>query len=117
LPGIAILGIVLVFTVERASVKSEFGFLTSRKHMQGAQLRLKMHHAVHEGEVRPEGTSLSMAERGGFDPLNAEPCAVLHGLLRTKETKRLSGFRLPLDLISLFSGLIRRKNVAQPDKM
>ena len=43
-----------------------------------------------------------MAERVGFDPLNAEPRTALHGLVRTQETKRLQGFRLPPNLTDVF---------------
>ena len=43
-----------------------------------------------------------MAERGGFDPLNVEPCNALHDLVQTRETKHLSGFRHPPDLIGVF---------------
>lgn len=43
-----------------------------------------------------------MAERVGFDPLNAAPCTRLHGLVGAKETKHLPGFRLPPDLIDGF---------------
>jgi len=43
-----------------------------------------------------------LAERVGFEALNVEPCTGLHGLVRTQETKHLSGFRLPLDLIDVF---------------
>ncbi len=58
-----------------------------------------------------------MAERVGFDPLNAEPCTAVHGLVRPQETKHLSGFRLPLDLIDVFRRLIQTENVAQHLKM
>ena len=43
-----------------------------------------------------------MAERVGFDPLNAEPCTALHGFVRTQKTKHLSGFQLQPSLIHLF---------------
>jgi hypothetical protein len=43
-----------------------------------------------------------MAERVGFDPLNAEPCTALHGPVWSQETKHLSEFRLPPDLIDVF---------------
>ena len=42
-----------------------------------------------------------MAERVGFEPLNAEPCTALHGLVLTQETKHLSEFRLASDLIDM----------------
>src|SRR3981189_2277930 len=45
---------------------------------------------------------LKMAERVGFDPLNAEPRTALHGLVRTQKTKRLQGFRLPPNLTDVF---------------
>jgi hypothetical protein len=43
-----------------------------------------------------------MAERVGFDPLNAEPFTALHGHVPLQEIKHLSGFRLPPDLIDVF---------------
>jgi hypothetical protein len=43
-----------------------------------------------------------MAERVGFDPLNAEPCIALLGLVRTRETKHLSEFRLPPSFVDVF---------------
>jgi hypothetical protein len=43
-----------------------------------------------------------LAERVGFEALNAVPCSVLHGLVRTQETKHLSGFQFPPDLIDVF---------------
>jgi hypothetical protein len=43
-----------------------------------------------------------VAERVGFEPLNAEPCTALHCLVRPWETKHLSGFRLPPELIDVF---------------
>ena len=58
-----------------------------------------------------------MAERVGFEPLNAEPCTALHGLVQAQETRHLSGFRFLLDLIDPFPGLIRTENVAQQNKM
>jgi hypothetical protein len=58
-----------------------------------------------------------MAERVGFDPLNAEPSTALHGLIRTQETKYLSGFQLPLDLDDAFWRLIHTEDVAQKWKM
>jgi hypothetical protein len=41
----------------------------------------------------------------------------LHGLIQARETRRLSGFQFPLDLIDLFRGLIRTEDVAQQIKM
>src|SRR6266576_127757 len=43
-----------------------------------------------------------MAERVGFDSLNAEPCTALHGFVRPQETKHLSEFQLPPGLIDVF---------------
>jgi hypothetical protein len=43
-----------------------------------------------------------MAERVGFDPLNAEPCSTLHGLVWAQETKHLSGFRFLPEFIDAF---------------
>jgi len=54
-----------------------------------------------------------MAERVGFYPLNAEPCTALRGFVRTQQTKYLSGFRLPTDLIEVFWRLIHKEDVAQ----
>jgi hypothetical protein len=62
-------------------------------------------------------TLAGLLERVGFDPLNAEPCTALHGLVQTYETKHLSGFRPPPDLIDMFSRLIRTEDVAQQWKM
>ena len=53
----------------------------------------------------------------GFDALNVDPCSALHGLVQTEETKHLLEFRFPLDLIDVFRGLIRTKDVAQHGKM
>ena len=58
-----------------------------------------------------------MAERVGFEPLNVEPCTGLHGLVQAQETRHLSGFQFPLDLIDPFPGLIRTEDVAQQNKM
>jgi hypothetical protein len=44
---------------------------------------------------------LTLAERVGFDPLNAEPGIALHSLVRTQETRYLSGFRFPSDFIDV----------------
>jgi hypothetical protein len=44
----------------------------------------------------------SMAERMGFDPLNAESCTALHGLVRAQKTRHLPGFRFSPDLIDVF---------------
>jgi hypothetical protein len=43
-----------------------------------------------------------MAERVGFEPLNAEPGIALHGLGRARATKHLSAFQLPPDVIGAF---------------
>jgi hypothetical protein len=43
-----------------------------------------------------------MAERVGFEALNVEPCTGLHGVVQAQETRHLSGFQFPLDLIDLF---------------
>jgi hypothetical protein len=43
-----------------------------------------------------------LAERVGFEALNAVPCTALHELVRTQETKHLSEFRLPPDFIDVF---------------
>jgi len=43
-----------------------------------------------------------MAERVGFEALNVEPCTGLHDLVQTQETKHLSGFQFPRDIIDLF---------------
>ena len=43
-----------------------------------------------------------MAERVGFEALNAKPCTALHGLVQIQETKHLSGFRFSPDLIDMF---------------
>jgi hypothetical protein len=59
---------------------------------------------------------LGMAERVGFDPVNAEPCTVLHDLVRAQETKYLSGFRLPLDFIDVFCKPIHAEVVALAQK-
>lgn len=40
-----------------------------------------------------------MAERVGFEALDAEPCAALHGIVRTLETKHLFVFRFWPDFI------------------
>jgi hypothetical protein len=60
---------------------------------------------------------LIMAERGGFEPLNAAPCTALHGLVRTQQTKHLSELRLSPDFIGLFLSPIHTENVAQQRKM
>jgi hypothetical protein len=43
-----------------------------------------------------------MAERVGFEALNAEPCIGLHSLFQAQETKHLSEFQFSLELIDLF---------------
>ncbi len=51
---------------------------------------------------RMKANPLWMAERVGFEALNARPCTGLHGLVRARETKHLSGFKSQLDIIDLF---------------
>jgi hypothetical protein len=46
--------------------------------------------------------TISMAERVGFEALNADLCIALHGLVRARETKHLSQFLFPRDLIDVF---------------
>jgi hypothetical protein len=43
-----------------------------------------------------------MAERVGFEALNAAPCTGLLRLFQEQETKHLSEFQSSLDLIDLF---------------
>ena len=43
-----------------------------------------------------------MAERVGFDPLNAGPCTTLLGLGRMQQTQHLSEFRVRPDPIDVF---------------
>jgi hypothetical protein len=43
-----------------------------------------------------------LAERIGFEALNAEPCTALHSLVQAQKTKHLSEFKFSLDLIDLF---------------
>jgi hypothetical protein len=50
-----------------------------------------------------------MADRVGFDALNAEPCTALHSLVQAQETKHLLGFEFPLDLIEVLGRLICTK--------
>ena len=58
-----------------------------------------------------------MAERVGFDPLNSEAWTALHGLIRTLETKYLSGFQFPPNLDDMFWMLIYAEDVAQQWEM
>jgi hypothetical protein len=53
----------------------------------------------------------------GFEALNVEPCTGLHGLVQAQETKHLSGFWFPVDLIDPFPRPIRIEDVAQQNKM
>jgi hypothetical protein len=53
----------------------------------------------------------------GFKPLNAVPCTGLHGLVRSRETKHLSGFRFPpepIDTIACHHNLRFVCRVVQP---
>ncbi len=43
-----------------------------------------------------------VAERVGFEPLNAGRCTALHDLVRTRERKHLFEFQFPLGLIDSF---------------
>jgi hypothetical protein len=43
-----------------------------------------------------------MAERVGFEALNAEPCTDLHSLVQVQETKHLPEFQFSIGLIDLF---------------
>jgi hypothetical protein len=58
-----------------------------------------------------------VAERLGFQALIVESCTVLQGLVRTQETKHLSGFRFPPDLIDAFRRLNHTEHGAQLWKM
>jgi len=58
-----------------------------------------------------------MAERVGFEPLNAEPCTVLRGLVQTQETRHLLRFEFTLDLVGMFYGLIPTEDVASSLEM
>jgi hypothetical protein len=61
------------------------------------------HHSylVHE-KFDPEKLAILLAERVGFEALNAELCTALHGLVREGKTKGLLEFRLSLDFIDVF---------------
>jgi hypothetical protein len=55
-----------------------------------------------------------MAERVGFETLNAGPkCTGLHGLVQAQKTQHLQELRLPPDFIDAFSKLIHTEYVAQ----
>ena len=43
-----------------------------------------------------------LAEKIGFEALNAAPCTGLHSLVQAQETKHLSEFKFSIDLIELF---------------
>jgi hypothetical protein len=77
-------------------------FLAARL-CKARQLPQKMHlYVAWMGIALPDGTVLGMAERVGFEALNAVPCTALHGLGWTQETKHLSKCRLPPDFIDVF---------------
>jgi hypothetical protein len=58
-----------------------------------------------------------VAERRGFEALNAERCIGLHGRVTTQKTGHLSEFQFPLNLISQSRGLIHTEDVAQHNIM